>query len=113
MAEKCPLDPGEHAIGKIPDYCYQHCEVLWDEAIKRDGGAYDYYDPDKFIEPDERYCNHEHHGISNSHSALDRPNETDLRYYSLVDLCEGCLVELGETSYRFNCSQNEADNSNL
>jgi hypothetical protein len=101
MAEKCPLFSGEHAIDSIPEFCLKHCYEQWDKAIMHQVGDYDFYDPSK----DD--CNHEMYPVAFSHEAVDRPDGSSLRLYSIVDMCEGCQAELGETTRQFECPFNE------
>lgn len=108
MQEYCPLSGGSSAIGVIPDYCYQHCEALWDAAVRNGAeGKYDIY-PQIF---DEGECNHEFTDLQTSHDALHAVGTSAARFYVVVDECMGdnsmgCGVEYGEQGYKFHCPQN-------
>jgi hypothetical protein len=100
MSEKCPLTAGELRIDAIPGYCLSHCEPLWDKAIRTQVGYADWYDASK----DD--CDHEQHDVEYSHEALQKPDQSAKRVYSIVDRCAGCEVELMETDYTFECPNN-------
>jgi hypothetical protein len=97
MSENCPLPPGETAIEGIPAFCMSHCFEQWDKAIKGQVGVPDFYDPST----DE--CDHDNHEVRYSHEGLQRPDSSPARNYSIVDQCGGCLAEVGETTYQFEC----------
>jgi hypothetical protein len=100
MSEKCPMFGGEHAIDSIPGFCRAHCYEYWDKEVEEQVGHYDFYDPPK----DD--CNHEAHPVVFSHEALDKPNTSPERIYSIVDMCKGCQAELGDTARSFECPYN-------
>jgi butyrate kinase len=102
MSERCPLRSGELVIGSIPEFCMTHCYEEWDRALKEQGGLFDYYDPSN----DE--CNHDRYEVEHSHEGLNKPDESEVRNYSLVDMCGNCECELMETVYRFNCPHNKS-----
>jgi hypothetical protein len=103
VSERCPLREGEHRIeglDGIPKFCEEHCQEEWREAIRTQVGDLDWY------EADDEDCKHELHEVVHSHGGLIKPNGTSDRLYSDVDECEGCRVELMETTYTFKCPYN-------
>lgn len=102
MSERCPLLSYEYGLPfvdeKIPDFCREHCEDLWDDAVRKldFDGAYDTYRSDFYDE-----CSS--HGADGfSHDGLTATSETK-RSYAIVDLCSNCELEYGEQDYKFNC----------
>lgn len=99
MSEHCPLSGGHQSIEGIPRFCREHCESLWDQAVKeqRLDGAYDHYGVDPVG------CERE---IEHSHEGLQSVDDGPARVYSLVDVCVEHEVEVGEQGYPFECPHN-------
>src|SRR5476649_172371 len=108
MPEKCPLSGGGMEIETLPSFCMRHCGARWDEALRTQAPEIDDYGPTNDLnrrDEDEK-CPHERYGVTFSHEALQAPDTSSLRYYSIVDQCEGCETELRENVYTFDCPHN-------
>ncbi len=92
------------AIEFLPTTCLKNCSRLWELAINEQPPELDNYVGGISDELSE--CNHELYEVVHSHEALQATDESSLRHYSLVDMCEGCQTELQENSYTFNCVNN-------
>jgi len=101
MAERCPLLDIPEGVSpiEIPEFCWEHCEALWDKAV-RDNGTVSEYDVYQNILFGDSECRHENIGYS--HSALMAIGGKQ-REYVIVDLCNDCEEEVGEQGYIFDC----------
>lgn len=106
MSEFCPLSGIGHATRDLPRFCYENCEGLWDKAVREQNpvGEYDIY-PQLF--DDGSNCDHIDTDLEHSHAGLQSTDNSDRRFYTLVDQCMGCGTEYGEQSFLFHCPRNE------
>jgi len=108
MPDTCPLAEGPYQqplrYTQIPEFCKEHCEALWDEAITNrvTAGEYQYEPlvPDPEDEEQGNACYHPSIGVVTE--ALHVINKT-MRQYVIVDGCENCAGIYCEQGYKFTC----------
>lgn len=86
------------AIESLPAFCMKNCVAKWEEALKTQAGDLDDYTAST------EDC--KHLPVVFSHEALQSTDSSSKRIYSIVDMCEDCLVELQENVYTFDCPYN-------
>lgn len=100
IKESCPLltNPLSVPHTQLPEFCVEHCERLWEQAITIEDydGPYDQY---RVFNPEA--CQHDGE-VRYSHDSLVVITTT-LRNYVIVEECVLCDEDSGEQGFKFIC----------